>query len=190
MANIFLSFGSNICGKKSHPINSMTSAIKEMKKFDLEFVKISSVYYTKAIGAAYQPDFYNLVTCCQCPHHHNKLIKIIKQLEREFGRKDSLFWGPRQLDIDIIDYDGKILNWPREKKFSEKTSHYGSRKVSPLTLPHLEMHKRGFVLVPLNEIAPNWRHPVLGGTAKSLMMRYCPPFQLRTIEKLDISLSL
>lgn len=190
MSYVLLAFGSNICGKNGRPVESMSFAIKELKKFNLHFVEISSVYYTKAIGAAYQPNFYNLVTLCDCTPHPNKLLKLIKQLEREAGRAGSLFWGPRPLDIDIIDYDGKILNWPLKKKEKVKRRAYGSKKVTPLSLPHLEMHKRGFVLTPLVEIAPEWRHPVLGGTAKSLMKRYCSPIELKTIEKLDISLSL
>jgi 2-amino-4-hydroxy-6-hydroxymethyldihydropteridine diphosphokinase len=190
MSYVLLAFGSNICGKNGHPVNSMSSAIKELKKLNLQFVKISSVYYSKAIGAAYQPNFYNLVTLCHCTLHPNKLLKLTKQLESDSGRSGSLYWGPRPLDIDIIDYDGKILNWPIKKKENVKRRAYGSKKVSPLSLPHLEMHKRGFVLTPLAEITPEWRHPVLGGTAKSLMKRYCSPMELKTIEKLDISLSL
>lgn len=190
MSYVILAFGSNICGKYGGPISSITSAIKELREFDIEFLKISSVYSSKAVGATYQPDFYNLVTICNCTHHPNKLLKEIKQLEGGAGRAGGLFWGPRPLDIDIIDYKSKIVNWPVRCKKTTKRVAYGGGKISPLALPHLQMHKRVFVLQPLNEIAPEWRHPIYGKSADILMKQYCSPLDVKSLEKLDISLDL
>ncbi len=190
MSYVILAFGSNICGKYGGPINSITSAIKELKEMQIEFVKTSSVYSSKAVGATYQPDFYNLVSICNCTDHPNKLLKKIKQLEGGAGRSGGLFWGPRPLDIDIIDYKSKIMNWPVRSKKITKRKAYGAEKTSSLTLPHLQMHKRVFVLQPLKEIAPTWRHPIYGKTADILMKQYCSPLDVKSLEKLDISLDL
>jgi dihydroneopterin aldolase/2-amino-4-hydroxy-6-hydroxymethyldihydropteridine diphosphokinase len=118
------------------------------------------------------------------------LLKKIKQLEGEAGRSGGLFWGPRPLDIDIIDYKSKIMNWPVRSKKITKRKAYGAEKTSSLTLPHLQMHKRVFVLQPLKEIAPTWRHPIYGKTADILMKQYCSPLDVKSLEKLDISLDL
>ncbi len=190
MSYVILGFGANICGNYGGPVDSITSAIKELKEMQVEFIKISSVYSSKAVGAHYQPDFYNLVSICKCMTEPNKLLKQLKQLERASGRSGSLFWGPRPLDIDIIDYKSKVVNWPVRKKRSVYTKAYGSPKKSPLTLPHVEMHKRVFVLEPLKEIAPNWRHPILGKTPDILLKQYCSPLEVKSLEKLDLSLDL
>ncbi len=190
MSYVILAFGSNICGKYGGPINSITSAIKELREFGLEFLKISSIYSSKAVGATYQPDFYNLVTVCNCTAHPNKLLKRLKQLERGAGRTGGLFWGPRPLDIDIIDYKSKILNWPNSRKKTSKRKAYGAEKTSSLALPHLQMHKRVFVLQPLKEVAPTWRHPIYGKSADILIKQYCSALDVNSLEKLDISLDL
>lgn len=190
MSYVVLSFGSNICGKYGKPINSISIAIKELEDFGLEFINISSIYRSKAVGAAYQPHFYNLVTISSCSVHPNKLLKKIKQLEISSGRKGALFWGARPLDIDIIDYNSKVWNWPDKKNSKALKKIYGSAKVSPLTYPHLQMHKRSFVLKPLAEICPNWRHPVLNLSVNALTNRYCSPLEMKSIEKLDISINL
>jgi 2-amino-4-hydroxy-6-hydroxymethyldihydropteridine diphosphokinase len=72
----------------------------------------------------------------------------LKLLERQAGRRRGVRWGARPLDIDIIDYDGLRYGRPRQ------------RTRNGLTLPHPEMHRRPFVVMPLAEIAPTWRHPV------------------------------
>lgn len=190
MSYVILGFGANICGKYGEPINSITSAIKELKEMQVEFLKISSIYSSRAVGAPYQPDFYNLVALCNCTLHPNKLLKAIKQLESDAGRSGSLFWGPRPLDIDIIDFKSNIINWPKLKKNKAGLKRYGSAKTSLLSLPHKEMHKRVFVLVPLKEVAEDWRHPVLGKTPDILLKQYCSPLEVKSLEKLDISLDL
>jgi 2-amino-4-hydroxy-6-hydroxymethyldihydropteridine diphosphokinase len=89
---------------------------------------------------------------------------------------------PRPLDIDILDYGGRRLNWPSLQ-----------RERGRLVLPHPLLHMRGFVLVPLMEVAPRWSHPVLGSGPRTLIARLGPgarrgvrralDFRLRACEK-------
>ena len=181
MSYVILSFGSNIDGTQGSPIENLSSVIKELSEKGVNFVAVSSLYFSPALGATYQPPFYNLVAVCTISWHPNKLLKNIKQLERAYGRRGMLVWGARPLDIDIIDYKGQILNWSSRRKQS---------KVSPLSLPHLQMHQRAFVLKPLAEILPKWRHPVLGLSVTSLMRLNCSPMVLKATKKLEIGLNV
>jgi 2-amino-4-hydroxy-6-hydroxymethyldihydropteridine diphosphokinase len=86
------------------------------------------------------------------------LLRTFKQLERAAGRRFGRHWGPRPLDLDIIDVRGTVLNWPPLHRVR-----------GGLILPHPEMAARAFVLVPLKEIAPHWHHPGLHRTIDQLL---------------------
>ena len=91
-----------------------------------------------------QPWFVNGVARVETTLDPTALLSLLRRLEQEFGRQRSVRNAARTLDLDIIDYDGKVENTPE------------------LTLPHPRMQDRAFVLLPLAEIAPGWRHPALG----------------------------
>jgi len=129
----FLSLGSN----KGHSFNFIKTAVKELKKIG-EVLKLSSVYKTSPVGEKSQSDFLNIILEFEFDGAPPFLLEKIKDLELRLGRSKSYHWGPREIDIDIIEYDGPILS-------SEK-----------LSVPHVEMNNRKFVLVPLQEISPKY----------------------------------
>jgi 2-amino-4-hydroxy-6-hydroxymethyldihydropteridine diphosphokinase len=89
-----------------------------------------------------------------------RLLRLLKHIERRAGRKLAPPLSPRPVDIDILDFGGRRLNWPALR-----------RERGRLVLPHPLLHVRSFVLVPLAEVAPTWRHPVLGYQARTLLAR-------------------
>lgn len=200
---VILAFGSNMAGEQGGPVEVLEAAVSGLQQAGVRFLKTSSLYITPASGASYQADFYNFVACCETSHHPEKLLKLLKLLERQAGRRGGLYWGPRPLDIDIIDYKSRISGWRENKRrnvsHTDKTQRlkaqvvkakYGQAKVSRLIYPHKEMHRRGFVLLPLSEICPLWRHPVFGLGVRSLLVQNCSPLEIRSIERLEKSIKL
>lgn len=107
------------------------------------------------------------------------LMRRLKQIEREAGPRSTLRWGPRTLDLDIIDYNGVVRGWQSQKPSSARETRPGS-----LILPHPMTHQRPFVLEPLREILPNWRHPVYRRTANELALHISHDQTGRILERL------
>ncbi len=111
----------------------------------------SDIHETQPLYVTQQPEFLNLLVRATTTLSPISLLDSIQALEVELGRKPSVRFGPRIIDIDIIDYDSLILN------------------LESLTIPHPRMHERLFVLRPLINIVPNWIHPRTGKTVQQLI---------------------
>ncbi len=143
----FLSLGSNIENK----LNNLKKALSLLAENKINIEKISSVYETEPVGYKEQNNFYNIVVKIITSYPPEKLLHIINNIESQMGRKREIHWGPRNIDIDIIFFDNKIIN------------------LKNLIIPHKEMHNRKFVLIPLIEIEPDFIHPVFNATVSELL---------------------
>lgn len=114
-------------------------------------VKTSELIVTKPYGYTEQPDFLNgaMIFKTLLPPH--ELLDFMQDIERKADRKREIHWGPRTLDLDLILYGNEIISDER------------------LTVPHPDMQNRDFVLRPLCEIAPFYRHPIFGLTPRQLL---------------------
>ena len=106
-----------------------------------KIVKASDVFETAPWGVTEQPFFLNACITFETNIEPLALLKTVKLIEAEMGRKENIRWGARLIDIDILLIDDLQLELPE------------------LTIPHLSMAQRDFVLVPLAQILPDWRHP-------------------------------
>jgi 2-amino-4-hydroxy-6-hydroxymethyldihydropteridine diphosphokinase len=157
---LLLGLGANIAGPWGSPEATLARALVALAQAGLAELARSRLYRTKPLGAGRQPDFLNAVVATRARLAPFQLLRLLKALERQAGRRPGRRWGPRPLDIDILDYGGRRLGWPGAR-----------RGRTGLILPHPELHRRAFVLVPLSDIAPGWRHPVLGASASALIGR-------------------
>ena len=143
---IYLSLGTNIGNRADNLKQAISSLPPQMT------VKAKSkAYETPPWGYTEQDNFLNQVVMVTTYLEPDPLLKHIKRLEVALGRKATFRHGPRLIDIDILFYDDLILDTP------------------PLIIPHPHLHERGFVLLPMMDIAPDFVHPVLKKKIRELI---------------------
>jgi 2-amino-4-hydroxy-6-hydroxymethyldihydropteridine diphosphokinase len=139
VAIAYIGIGSNLGNRQENCLN----ALELLGKKGIIVKKRSSMLETKPWGVKDQPRFINMAIEIETGLDPKELLKILKNVERELGRKESFKWGPRSIDLDILLFEDLVL------------------KEDDLEIPHPSMHERDFVLKPLCEIAPDIIHPVL-----------------------------
>ena len=143
MNKVYIGLGANIGNRKGY----LEQAIERLEEHrDITIEEVSSIYETKPIGYDNQDDFLNMVLCLRTTLGHIELLDVCQAIENYLGRKRTIRFGPRTIDLDILLYDNQNIATER------------------LIVPHPRMHERAFVLVPLNEIASNLVIPGLNKT--------------------------
>ena len=157
---IYLGIGSNL-GRR---IKNIEKAKLLLIENNINFVSISSYYETPSWPNPKNPKFINIVLKIKTSLKPFELLNLCKLIEIKLGRKNSPKNSPRECDIDIIDFNGLILQ-------------------DKLILPHKMMHKRSFVLFPLFEIEKKWFHPIKKTNIKKLILSL-PDSDIRSIKKI------
>lgn len=158
---ILIGIGSNLEGPWGPPAETVRRAISALGAAPLSLRRVSRPIVTLPFGRTDQPDFVNAVAWIETGLEPEALMQHLHALERAAGRRRTVRWGPRTLDLDLLDYEGIVLSAEGEQAAGGST----------LLLPHPGIADRPFVLKPIAEIAPAWRHPVLDRTAVELLQQ-------------------
>ena len=142
-----LSLGGNIEPRRDY----LRLAVRRLREAPFRLVSLSSLYETEPVDVTDQAPFLNMAAVIETDLGPLDLLRALQAVEREAGKKIVVRRGPRTLDLDLLLYDGAAVESP------------------DLTLPHERMARRAFVLKPLAEIAPGWRHPVDGRSVAELL---------------------
>ena len=150
MAKVFIGIGSNLGDRESH----CGSAINLLIESGISVLKRSAMIETKPWGVTDQPVFLNMVIEIETGLKPHELLTLLKKTEHAVGRTETVRWGPRVIDLDILFYEDAVL------------------KTHDLEIPHPRISEREFVLRPLAEIAPDIVHPVLKKSIRELLRAF------------------
>jgi 2-amino-4-hydroxy-6-hydroxymethyldihydropteridine diphosphokinase len=148
---ILIGLGANLSSTAGPPRATLEAALVRLNTAGVKVVARSRWYHTAPVPVSDQPWFVNGVARVETVLDPAALLDVLRETELAFGRQRTVPNAARTLDLDILDYDGRV------------------EAGTELTLPHPRMQDRAFVLLPLADVAPGWRHPVLGRTVEALI---------------------
>ncbi|OPY10713.1 MAG: 2-amino-4-hydroxy-6-hydroxymethyldihydropteridine pyrophosphokinase [Syntrophus sp. PtaB.Bin138] len=146
----YIGIGSN----REGPVGQCLEAVRRIGDVSgVKYLRCSSLYRTEPVGLKDQDDYVNAVVEVRSVLSARELLNALSKIEAGMGRIRTARWGPRIIDLDLLLYGQEVI------------------QESDLVIPHPELHRRRFVLVPLNELASYVIHPGFGVSIRGLMKR-------------------
>jgi 2-amino-4-hydroxy-6-hydroxymethyldihydropteridine diphosphokinase len=155
---ILVGIGANIpSAQGTKPEETCIAALQMLARAGADIVRSSPWFRSLPVPISSQPEYINGVVQLRTSHNPTQLLALLHNIEQAFGRSRDTVNAPRELDLDLLAFEGLV-----------------ARSSSGLQLPHPRLHQRAFVLEPLVDLDPDWRHPLLGLTASELLLRISP----------------
>jgi 2-amino-4-hydroxy-6-hydroxymethyldihydropteridine diphosphokinase len=149
----FIGIGSNL-GDREFLIRKAVECLRDLPRTSV--IRVSSLYDTDPVGDVDQPAFLNAVAWIETELSPRELIWHLLLIEQRMGRVRAQRWGPRSIDLDLLFYGEETVD------------------EADLQVPHPEAHRRAFVLLPLQELDPDFVHPVTGESIKKQVRKLDP----------------
>lgn len=146
----FVALGSNLGDRQGN----LNRAVELLQQHGVEVLKVSTFIETEPYGVTDQPRFLNGACMVKTDLSPLELLRLLLSVEKEMGRVRLRHWGERNIDLDLLLYEGVIMD------------------TEELRLPHPDMANRDFVMLPLAELAPSLIHPVLQKTMQELAEKF------------------
>jgi 2-amino-4-hydroxy-6-hydroxymethyldihydropteridine diphosphokinase len=158
---ILVALGANVPSPAGQPAETLVAALRELAQRGITIESQSGFYRNPAWPDPRDPPFINAVARVDTDLSPEALLDVLHQVEEQFGRTRHSPNAPRTLDLDLLDYNGFIQG-------------------GPPSLPHPRMQDRAFVLIPLRDVAADWRHPVSGQSPTELIAAL-PPSEIERL---------
>ncbi len=166
-----IALGGNLPSTAGPPERTLRAALAMLGTSGCDVASVSRLYHTPCFPPGAGPDYVNAAAHLDFDGTAADLLAVLHRVEAEFGRERVQRWGRRTLDLDLIAAGGRVL--PDLQGFTrwQRLPPKDQTRATPdrLILPHPRMQDRAFVLVPLADIAPDWRHPVLDLTVREML---------------------
>lgn len=160
---IVIALGANLPSRVGQPLQTLQAVVRELPKCGIKVAAVSQWYESAPVPASDQPLYINGVISVETTLGPSDLLSTLLSIEDDYGRERREANAARTLDLDVLDYDGKV-------------------ETGPPILPHPRLENRRFVLFPLRDIAPDWRHPVSGLQLEALLKNLEDPGKIRQIK--------
>jgi 2-amino-4-hydroxy-6-hydroxymethyldihydropteridine diphosphokinase len=161
--SIYIALGANLPGPAGPPRATLEAALARLEAAGVHVVRRSRWYRSPAWPDPADPEFVNAVAEVETPLSPEALLALLHEIEAALGRRRAAPNAPRALDLDLLDHGGAV-------------------QAGPPALPHPRLHRRGFVLLPLADIAPGWRHPVSRRSVGELITALGPETSAEPLE--------
>jgi len=156
-SEVLIGLGANLPSSFGTPRQSLEAALRRLEELGLRIVARSRFWLTEPVPVSDQPWFVNAVCAVETSLTAAELLALLHRVEADFGRVRSVVNAPRVLDLDLL--------------------AYGAEKIEQeqgLVVPHPRLAERAFVLFPIQDVAPNWTHPVTGEGLEAMIARIPP----------------
>lgn len=157
---LLVALGANLSNSAiGSPLDACERALDCLTRRGVAVIKRSRWYQSAPVPRSDQPDYINGVALVSSARPPVDLLLLLHEIEVELGRKRERVNEAREIDLDLLCYGDQVIGWP----VSPVSADNG------LILPHPRLHDRAFVLLPLRDVAPDWRHPVSGQDVEAMI---------------------